>query len=83
VAAERVLVDKGRDERFDGRPDSIEHFGVERAHDGGDLHWSLVVGQAPRLSRGHTDDRWMVYLREKVLVRDPFAYPRGLLESFS
>ena len=31
-----------REQGFYGRPDGIDHFGVERADDGGDLH--LVVG---------------------------------------
>ncbi len=43
VTSERVRLDQGWDERFDGRPDGIEHFGVERAHDGVDLH--SVVGR--------------------------------------
>jgi len=43
VTAKRVLVDEPRHERLDRRPHSIEHFRVERAHDGGDLH--SVVGR--------------------------------------
>ncbi len=43
VAAERVLIGNEGDERLDSRPDRIEHFGVERAHDMGDLH--SVVGR--------------------------------------
>jgi hypothetical protein len=31
--------------------------------------WSTGVGYAPRSSRGHTGDRWM--------VTSPCAYPRG------
>ena len=33
MTAERMGLDVDRDERFDGRPDGIYHFGVERAHD--------------------------------------------------
>ena len=39
---QRMGLDQRRDERLEGCPDGIEHFGVERAHDGEDLH--LVVG---------------------------------------
>jgi hypothetical protein len=39
LPAERVHLDNDWDEGLDGRPDGIEHFGVERGHDGGQ-RWS-------------------------------------------
>ena len=40
VTAEGMLVPAFREERFDRREDGIEHFRIESAHDGSDLHWS-------------------------------------------
>ena len=34
---------------------------------------------APRLFRGRTNDRWIVYLYMKYLLTGLFSYPRGLL----
>jgi hypothetical protein len=42
MTAQRMHVGNRRDERLDRGPDSIDHFGVERAHDDGYLH--QVVG---------------------------------------
>jgi hypothetical protein len=42
MASERMGLGRSWQQRFDRRPDSIEHVGLERAHDVGDLH--LVVG---------------------------------------
>jgi hypothetical protein len=40
---------------------------------------SLVVVTAPRFSRAHHNDRWMVPLRANSLVKGLFPYSRGLL----
>ncbi len=42
MALERVGRDRFGEQWLDRGKDSIEHFGLERAHDDGDLHW--VVG---------------------------------------
>jgi hypothetical protein len=41
MATERMLVAHPRQERFYGGEDGIDHGGLERAHDVGDLH--LVI----------------------------------------
>lgn len=46
-----------RDQRPEGLPDGISHFGVERAHDDGDLHLVVVVGMHPASKPGHYHDR--------------------------
>ncbi len=80
VTAQRVLVDRDRDQRLDGCPDSIEHFGVDplvvvvectRHHSrdnpttGG---WSLLRAntqvRAPRL-RGPPGLKWVCYSGER------------------
>jgi len=43
VTTERMLVYRDWHERLDRLPDDVLHFGVERAHDGRDLH--SVVGR--------------------------------------
>jgi hypothetical protein len=42
VTPERMVVDRGWEQGLNFSPDGIEHLGVERAHDVGDLHW--IVG---------------------------------------
>jgi hypothetical protein len=79
VTAEGVVVDAHWQQRLNGAPDGIEHFGIERAHDGGRPPLGRLVWAAPRLSRGHTSDRWMVYLCAYYLVTGSLANPRGLL----
>jgi len=64
MASERMGLGRSWQQRFDRRPDSIEHVGLERAHDVGDLH--LVVDGVHQQPIGPCNDRWMV------------AYPRGL-----
>ena len=60
VTAERVTVLGLWKQRFYRRVDSIEHFGLECAHDGGDLHWVVGFGTHPTSQLGHHGDRWMV-----------------------
>ena len=63
MTTERVVHLTYRDERLDASPDHIDHFGVECAHAGGDLH--LVVGSltAHHGSWGQNNDRWINFLR--------------------
>lgn len=72
MTTERVVQLTHRDERLDTSPDHIDHFGVEYAHDGGDLH--LVVGSvtAPQVSWGQNNDRWMIFLRA-IYVRTTWS----------
>ena len=83
MTAKRVGVEGLWDVALDCLPYRVFHFGVERAHDGGDLH--LVVGLVlqPRVSRGHTNDRWMVTILRALCYKSPghrlATYPRGVL----
>jgi hypothetical protein len=54
---------------LDGGKHGIKHFGLERAHDGGDLHCVVGDGSHPTSQLGHHGDRWMVSIG---------PYPRGL-----
>lgn len=48
MTAEGMIVDRWwRQQRRDGFPDGIAHLGLERAHDVGDLHLVVGVGQHP------------------------------------
>ena len=61
MTTERMVIHRLGNERFDSSPDDINHFGIEGAHDiRGPPLGRLVFWVAPRLSRGHTNDRWMV-----------------------
>ena len=73
-----MLVYRDWDERFDRLPDDVLHFGVERAHDRGDLH--LVVGYwvHPTSQSGQPGDRWMVSFCANYLVTGLSANSRGL-----
>jgi hypothetical protein len=62
MAAQRVGIDGHGNQRLEGLPDGISHFGVERAHDDGDLHLVVVVGMHPASKPGHHHDRWMVLI---------------------
>ena len=70
VTTEGVAVVMGREQLLDRRPDGIEHFGVERAHDGGDLRWSSGGVSTRQSSWAFTaTGGWSLSI----------AYPRGLL----
>jgi len=57
VTAQRVGLERLRDEWLDGCPDSVFHFGIKCAHDGGDLRLVVGFGFQPRFARGHHKDR--------------------------
>ena len=60
VTTERVRVDGHGHERFDRLPDGVFDFRVEARMMVGTSTRSLVGVTAPRFSRGHHNDRWMV-----------------------
>jgi hypothetical protein len=72
MTTERVVHLTHRDERLDTSPDHIYHFGVECAHDGGDLH--LVVGSmtAPQVSWGQNNTGGWPLLRA-IYVRTTWS----------
>jgi hypothetical protein len=68
MTTERVRVDGHGHERLDRLPDDVLHFGVESAHDRGDLH-SVVGGWVhPTSQSGQPHDRWMVSFCANYLV---------------
>jgi len=71
VTSQRMGVGPFGEQRFDGCPDCISHFGVKRAHDGGDPH--LVVGRwvHPTSQSGQPDARWMV---TNVALHTPWSW---------
>ena len=69
VTTQRMRPIWRREQRRHRRPDRIDHLGLKRAHDVGDLHSVVGSWVAPGMKPGHGDDRWMVPLS---------AYPRVL-----
>ena len=72
MTTERVVHLTHQDERLDTSPDHIYHFGVECAHDGGDLHVVVGSATAPQVSWGQNNDRWLVLLRA-IYVRTTWS----------
>ena len=72
MAAERVPVDRRRDETLDRSPHGIDHLRLERAHCDETSTRSSVDGQHPESRPGYHDDRWMVTPPDQL-----HAYPRG------
>jgi hypothetical protein len=60
VAAQWVRLGSRRDQSFDGRPESIYNFGLERAHDEDSSTVSSLLGSHSGSSPSQPDDRWMV-----------------------
>jgi hypothetical protein len=59
MTPQRMVIDCGRQQRLERRPENLHHFGFQRAHDDGCLH-SVVVGWVhPQSNAGQPDDRWM------------------------
>jgi hypothetical protein len=48
------------EQRFNRVDQSIDHFGLERAHDEGTSTVSLAVASHPTSKSGQPSDRWMV-----------------------
>ena len=65
VTAQRMGPRPSRDQGLNRSPDSIYHFGFERAHDVGVLYRVVVVGSHSGSNPSQPDDRWMA------------TYPRG------
>jgi len=63
MTAERVVHLTHRVERLDTSSDHIFHFGVECAHDSGDLHFVVGSVTAPQVSWGQNNDRWLAFFR--------------------
>lgn len=53
-------ISKPRKQSLDGVPDSVYHFGIERAHDEGYLHRVVGIGSYPTSRSGQPHDRWML-----------------------
>ena len=74
VTSQRMSLGRGGNEVLHRSPDGIEHLGIERAHDVGDLHWVVGFGEHPTSQLGHHGDRWMVpivRLSARPLSLDP------------
>ena len=68
MTPQRVPVKGDWNQGLNGRPESIDHLGIERAHNFGNLHLVVgVLGKHPKSLGVQHHDRWMV------------TYPRGLL----
>jgi hypothetical protein len=65
VTAQGMGPVRGGNQGLNRCPDGIYYFGLERAHDGGVLHWVVLVGSHSGSNPSQPDDRWMV------------TYPRG------
>jgi len=81
-----MVVYRHRDQELHGFPNGIYHFGLERAHDWGDLQLSsdrmstpIVSGPIQRLVDGRVRDPFTGPSSRSVATRSLCAYPRGLL----
>jgi len=55
-----MVVGPTRDSGLESGPESIDHLGIERAHNSINLHSVVGVLGAPQVSWGHHHDRWML-----------------------
>ena len=55
-----MVVGPTRDSGLESGPESINHLGIERAHNSINLHSVVGVLGAPQVSWGHHHDRWML-----------------------
>jgi hypothetical protein len=65
MATQRMLIPRRWEQRLDGAPENINHFGSRARMMMKSSTWSSVLGSHPASKPGQPDDRWMVtYPRE-------------------